>query len=94
MNPHQYNISRTSEFNPFSDYREGPSRREPSVERDLPIYDDGEDDEIVPETQFGIIYTRYFFLYTLFFFYIHVVIFFLYTLFFFTIYFYTFFIHL
>ena len=53
MNPSNYNISMTSEFDPFNDYRDGPSRREPSLERQLPIYDD-EDEEIeyVPETQF------------------------------------------
>ena len=42
------------EFNPFCDYREGPSRVEPSVERELPLYDDDDDDEeveFVPETQ-------------------------------------------
>ena len=53
MNPSQYNISMTSDFDPFNDFRDGPSRREPSVERELPLYD-YEDDEIdfVPETQF------------------------------------------
>jgi hypothetical protein len=52
MNPSQYNISMTSDFNPFSDYREGPSRHEPSVERELPLHDqDDDDDEIIPETQ-------------------------------------------
>lgn len=35
MNPSQYNITMTSEFDQFIDYREGPSRREPSVEREL-----------------------------------------------------------
>ena len=52
LNPSQYNVMMTNEFNPFSDYREGPSRREPSVERELPLYDD-DDDEVgfVPETQ-------------------------------------------
>ena len=53
MNPSQYNISMTSEFDPFSDYREGPSRRESSVERELPLYGDDDDDDVefVPETQ-------------------------------------------
>ena len=53
MNPANYNILMTNEFNPFNEYRDGRARREPSVERQLPIYDN-EDDEIefVPETQF------------------------------------------
>ena len=78
MNPSEYNISMTSDFNPFGDYREGPSRREPSVERELPIYgeDDDDDVEIVPETQqqtqigiyiyiyiyINIFYTRFFYI--------------------------------
>ena len=43
----------TSEFDPFNDFRDGPSRRERNVERQLPLYNN-EDDEIeyVPETQF------------------------------------------
>ena len=53
MNPNLYNIRMTSEFNPFIDYREGPSRREASVERELPLYDNEDDDiDFVPETQF------------------------------------------
>lgn len=52
MNPSQYNITMTSEFDPFIDYREGPSRREPSVEREPPLYGDDDDDvQFVPETQ-------------------------------------------
>ena len=52
MNPSNYNIAMISEFNPF-DYRDGPPRREQSVERELPIYDyDDDEDEFVPETQF------------------------------------------
>ena len=53
MNPSLYNITMTSEFNPFNDFRDGPPRLEPSVERELPLYDN-EDAEIdfVPETQF------------------------------------------
>ena len=53
MNLSQYNIAMTSEFNPFKDFRDGPSRRERSVEHELPLYDN-KDDEIdyVPETQF------------------------------------------
>jgi hypothetical protein len=43
----------TSEFNPFNDFRDGPPRREQSVERELPLYDDEDDaDEVIPETQF------------------------------------------
>jgi hypothetical protein len=101
MNPSQYNISMTSDFNPFGDYREGPSRREPSVERELPIYGEDDDDvEIVPETQkqtqIGIyfIFIRYNFLvifsYTLYFFiyvifFLYVIIFFIYIIIFFYI---------
>ena len=53
LNPSQYNVIMTNEFNPFCDYREGPSRVEPSVERELPLYDDDDDEEVefVPETQ-------------------------------------------
>ena len=51
MNSSQYNISMTSDFDLFTDYREGPSRREPSVERQLPLYDYEDDDvDFVPET--------------------------------------------
>ena len=69
MNPTQYNISMTNEFDPFVDYREGPSRREPSVERELPIYcdDDDEDVEFVPETQPQNQTGKNYFLYVLFF---------------------------
>jgi hypothetical protein len=43
----------TNEFDPFCDYREGLSHREPSVERELPLYgDDDDDDKVVPETHF------------------------------------------
>ena len=53
MNPNEYNISMTSEFDPFGDYRDGPSRRDVDVERELPLYDDDEDEDVefVPETQ-------------------------------------------
>ena len=53
MNPSNYNIAMTNEFNPFNDFRD-PPRREQSVERDLPLYDydDDDEDEVVPETQF------------------------------------------
>ena len=47
MNPSQYNITMTSEFDPFVDYREGPSGREPSVERELPLYGDDDDDVFI-----------------------------------------------
>ena len=71
MNPSQYNISMTSDFNPFGDYREGPSRREPSVERELPLYGDDDDDDVefVPETQQQTQIGIYIFLYALFNFY-------------------------
>jgi hypothetical protein len=46
LNLSQYNVIMTNEFNPFCDYHEGPSRREPSVERELPLYDLDDDDEV------------------------------------------------
>ena len=53
LNPSHYNIAMTSEFNPFNDFRDGPPRREQSVERELPLYDyEDDEDEVVPETQF------------------------------------------
>ena len=52
MNPSQYMMSMTSDFDPFNDYHEGPSWREPSVERELPLYNYEDDDvEYVPEMQ-------------------------------------------
>ena len=53
MNPNLYNIAMTSEFTPFIDFRDGPPRHEASVERELPLYDNEDDDiDFVPETQF------------------------------------------
>ena len=90
MNSSEYNIAMTSDFNPFGDYREGPSRREPSVERELPLYgeDDDDDVEFVPETQqqtqigIYIFFLYTFFLYTLFFYLLFFIRYFLYVIFF------------